>query len=148
MPWPIHASAPPFAAIVPVNILDSGRLGRLVRACAECGRLAKNARSDQTKVEFIFHPSEVKMSHASMLKARRQHQKTRKLLDVAAKQAKRLAKQALAGPVVKKEKVKKEKVKKEKVKTDKVKKVKLTNEEVSRQESKKSSAGAGKKGAS
>ena len=52
------------------------------------------------------------MSHASMLKARRQHQKTKKLLDVAAKQAKRLAKQALAGPAVKKEKVKKEKVKK------------------------------------
>ena len=49
------------------------------------------------------------MSHASMLKARRQHQKTKKLLDVAAKQAKRLAKQALAGPAVKKEKVKKEK---------------------------------------
>ena len=52
------------------------------------------------------------MSHASMLKARRQHQKTRKLLDVAAKRAKRLAKLALAGPAVKKEKVKKEKVKK------------------------------------
>ena len=48
------------------------------------------------------------MSHASMLKARRQHQKTRKLLDAAAKKAKRLAKEALAGPVVKKEKVKKE----------------------------------------
>ena len=47
-----------------------------------------------------------------MLKARRQHQKTKKLLDVATKQAKRLAKQALAGPAVKKEKVKKEKVKK------------------------------------
>ena len=44
------------------------------------------------------------MSHASMLKARRQHQKTKNLLDVAAKQAKRLAKQALAGPAVKKEK--------------------------------------------
>ena len=68
------------------------------------------------------------MSHASMLKARRQHQKTKKLLDVAAKQAKRLAKQALAGPVVKKEKVKKEKVKKVKVETEKVKKVKLTKE--------------------
>ena len=53
------------------------------------------------------------MSHASMLKARRQHQKTRKLLDVAAKQAKRLAKQALAGPAVKKEKVKKVKLTKE-----------------------------------
>ena len=38
------------------------------------------------------------MSHASMLKARRKHQKTKKLLDVAAKQAKRLAKRALAGP--------------------------------------------------
>ena len=44
------------------------------------------------------------MSHASMLKARRQHQKTKNLLDVAAKRAKRLAKQALAGPAVKKEK--------------------------------------------
>ena len=87
------------------------------------------------------------MSHASMLKARRQHQKTKKLLDVAAKQAKRLAKQALAGPVVKKEKVKKEKVKKEKVITEKVKKVKPTKEELGRQEA-KSSAGAGKKGAS
>ena len=84
-----------------------------------------------------------------MLKARRQHQKTRKLLDVAAKKAKRLAKLALAGPVVKKEKVKKEKVKKEKVKTEKVKKVKLSKEELARQEStKKSSAGAGKKGTS
>ena len=88
------------------------------------------------------------MSHSSMLKARRKHQKTRKLLEVAAKKAKRLAKLALAGPVVKKEKVKKEKVKKEKVKTEKVKKVKLSKEELSRQESKKTTAGAGKKGAS
>ena len=87
------------------------------------------------------------MSHASMLKARRQHQKTKKLLDVAAKQVKRLAKQALAGPAVKKVKVKKEKVKKEKVITEKVKKVKPTKEELGRQEA-KSSAGAGKKGAS
>jgi hypothetical protein len=78
------------------------------------------------------------MSHASMLKARRQHQKTRKRLDVAAKQAKRLAKQALAGPAVKKEKVKKEKVKK----------VELTKEELGRQDAKKSSAGGGKKDAS
>jgi hypothetical protein len=83
-----------------------------------------------------------------MLKARRQHQKTKKLLAGAAKQAKRLAKQALAGPVAKKEKVKKEKVKKEKVKTERVKKVKLTKEELGRQEAKKSSAGTGKKGAS
>ena len=88
------------------------------------------------------------MSHASMLKARRKHQKNRKLLDGAAKRAKREAKQALAGPVVKKEKVKKEKVKKEKVATEKVKKIKPTKEELGRQESKKSSAGAGKKGAS
>jgi hypothetical protein len=73
------------------------------------------------------------MSHASMLKARRQHQKTRKLLDVAAKQSKRLAKQALAGPAVKKEKVKK---------------VKLTKEELGSQDAKKRSAGAGQKGAS
>ena len=79
------------------------------------------------------------MSHASMLKARRQHQKTKKLLDGAAKQAKRLAKRALAGPVVKKEKVKKVKVKKEKVKKQKVETEKVT---------KKSSAGTGKKGAS
>jgi hypothetical protein len=83
------------------------------------------------------------MSHASMLKARRQHQKTRKQLAVADKQAKHLAKLALAGPVVKKEKVKKEKVA-----TEKVKKVKLTAEELGRQDSKKNSAGAGKKGAS
>ena len=83
------------------------------------------------------------MSHSSMLKARRQHQKTRKLLDLAEKQAKRLAKQALAGPAVKKEKVKKEKVK-----TEKVKKVKLTSEELGRQEAKKKSVDAGKKGAS
>ena len=90
------------------------------------------------------------MSHSSMLKARRKHQKTRHALEVAAKQAKRQAKLALAGPVVKKEKVKKEKVKKEKVETEKVKKVKLTKEELGRQEAttKKSSAGAGKKGAS
>ena len=83
------------------------------------------------------------MSHSSMLKARRQHQKTRKLLDAEAKRAKRLAKLALAGPVVKKEKVKKEKVK-----TEKVKKVKLTKEELGRQDAKKSTAGAGKKAAS
>src|SRR4029453_13116813 len=88
-----------------------------------------------------------KMSHASMLKARRQHQKPRKVLDGAAKKAKRLAKRALAGPAVKKEKVKKEKVKKEKVETEKVKKVKPTKEELGRQEAKKSTAGAGKKAA-
>ena len=88
------------------------------------------------------------MSHASMLKARRKRQKTKKLLDGAAKRAKRLAKLALAGPVVKKQKVKKEKVKKEKVETEKVKKVKPTKEELGRQEAKKSSAGAGGKGAS
>ncbi len=82
-----------------------------------------------------------------MLKARRQHQKTRKLLDVEAKQAKRLAKLAVAGPAVKTEKVKKEKVKKEKVKTEKVKKTKPTKEELGRQEAKKSGAGTGKKGA-
>jgi hypothetical protein len=87
------------------------------------------------------------MSHASMLKARRQHQKTRKLIDGAAKRAKRLAKQALAGPVVKKEKVKKEKVKKEKVETARVKKIKPTKEELGRQDAKKSNAGSGKKGA-
>jgi len=87
------------------------------------------------------------MSHASMLKARRKHQKTKRLLDGAAKKAKRLAKQALAGPVVKKEKVKKEKVPKEKIKTEKVKKVKLTKEELGRQESKQKSASTGKKGA-
>jgi hypothetical protein len=83
-----------------------------------------------------------------MLKARRKRQKTRKLLDGEAKQAKRLEKQRLAGPVVRKEKVKKEKVKKEKVETEKVKKVKPTKEELGRQDAKKSSAGTGKKGAS
>jgi hypothetical protein len=83
------------------------------------------------------------MSHASMLKARRQHQKTKKLLDGAAKRAKRLAKQALAGPAVKKEKVKKEKVE-----TEKVNKVKPTKEELGGQDAKKSHAGTGKTGAS
>jgi hypothetical protein len=114
----------------------------------ECGQLAKNAKSDQTEVAFILHRSEAKVSHASMLKARRKHQKTKKRLDLAAKQAKRLAKQAAAGPVVKKEKVKKERVKKEKVETEKKeKKVKLTKEELGRQDAKKNSAGAGKKSA-
>ncbi|MCL4745879.1 MAG: hypothetical protein KJZ83_10730 [Burkholderiaceae bacterium] len=88
------------------------------------------------------------MSHASMLKARRKHQKNRKQRDLAAKQEKRAAKLALAGPVVKKEKVKKERVKKEKVHVEKVKKVKPTKEELGRQAAKKSGAGAGKKGAS
>ena len=88
------------------------------------------------------------MSHASMLKARRKHQKSKKDHDLAAKQEKRAAKLALAGPVVKKVKVKKEKVQKEKVASEKVKKVKPTKEELGRQESKKSGAGAGKKGAS
>jgi hypothetical protein len=110
---------------------------------------ASDGATNAVSVPLIFfHPSELKMSHASMLKARRQHQKTRKLLDVAAKQAKRLAKQALAGPAVKKEKVKKERVKKERVETEKIKKVKLTNEEPGTQDAKKSSAGVGKKGAS
>ena len=88
------------------------------------------------------------MSHSSMLNARRQRQKTRKLLDGDAKRAKRLAKAALAGPAVKKEKVKKEKVKKEKVATEKVKKIKPTKEELGRQEAKNRPAGTGKKGAS
>jgi hypothetical protein len=72
-----------------------------------------------------------------MLKARRQNQKHQKVLAREAKLVKRLAKQALAGPVVKKEKVKKEKVVKEKIKTEKVKKIKPTKEELGRQESKK-----------
>ncbi len=85
------------------------------------------------------------MTHASMLKARRQNQKHKRELEVEAKQAKRVAKLATAEPVVKKEKVKKEKVKKEKVKTEavmptKVKKVKPTKEELGRQESKKGKA--------
>ncbi|MEO8487202.1 MAG: hypothetical protein ABI585_12790 [Betaproteobacteria bacterium] len=87
------------------------------------------------------------MSHSSMLKARRQRQKNRKILDGEAKLAKRLAKQALAGPVVKKakkEKVKKVKAPKETTATDKVKKVKPLKEEAGRQETKKGGAGAGK----
>ena len=74
------------------------------------------------------------MSHASMLKARRQHQKNKKRIDGEAKLAKRLAREALAGP--KKEKVKKEKVKKEKVESQNV------------QKKQKGGAGAGKKEAS
>ena len=68
------------------------------------------------------------MTHASMLKTRRQKQKNRKLLDVAAKQGKRQAKQALAGPAVKKERVKKERVKKERVEKERVKKEKVKTE--------------------
>jgi hypothetical protein len=137
----------------PARRLDVRQCGIAVTVSgARRGGLAGKAKSDQTAVEsalqFVLHPPEVRMSHASMLKARRQHQKTRKLLDLAAKQAKREAKLAAAGPVVKKEKVKKEKVKKEKVKTEKVKKVKLSKEELGRQESKKGAAGTGKKGAS
>jgi hypothetical protein len=73
------------------------------------------------------------MSHASMLKARRKHQKTKKRLHVEAKQLKRLAKQALVGPVVKKERVEK---------------VKPTKEELGSQDAKTSNTGAMKKGAS
>ncbi len=92
------------------------------------------------------------MTHAKMLKARRKNQSTKKRIEGAEKEAKRLAKQALKGPVVKKEKVKKEKAPKvEKVKAEtvkKVKKVKLTAEELGRQESKaRAGAAIGKKGA-
>ena len=86
------------------------------------------------------------MSHASMLKARRQNKKHQKVLAREAKLVKRLAKQALAGPVVKKEKV--VKVVKEKIKSEKVKKVKLTKEELGKQESKKAKTDTAKKGAS
>ena len=72
-----------------------------------------------------------------MLKARRTNKKHQKVLAREAKLVKRLAKQALAGPVVKKEKVKKVKVVKEKILTEKVKKVKPTKEELGRQDSKK-----------
>ena len=57
------------------------------------------------------------MSHSSSLKARRKRQRIKKLLDVEAKRAKRMAKEAKAGP--KKERVKKVRVKKEKVKAEK-----------------------------
>ena len=84
------------------------------------------------------------MSHASMLKARRQNQKHKRELEVEAKRVKRVAKQATAAPVVKKEKVKKEKVASEKIKPAKVKKVKLSKEELGKQESKKAKAGTAK----
>ena len=80
------------------------------------------------------------MSHASMLKARRQNQKHKRELEVEAKRVKREAKLAAAGPAVKKEKIKKEKVVTEKVKPRKVKKVKLSKEEMGRAESKKGKA--------
>ena len=41
------------------------------------------------------------MSHSSMLKARREGQKTKKRIEAAAKQAKRLAKQASSGAAAK-----------------------------------------------
>lgn len=81
-----------------------------------------------------------------MLKARRQNKKHQKVLAREAKLVKRLAKQALAGPVVKKEKVKKEKVVKEKVKSEKVKKIKPTKEELGKQDAKKAKDDAGRKG--
>lgn len=84
------------------------------------------------------------MSHSSMLKARRKRQKTKKLLDGAEKRAKRIAKQALAGPVVKKEK--KPRIKKQKVQTEEtVKKIKPTKEELGRQETKNKTPSTGKK---
>ena len=86
------------------------------------------------------------MSHSSMLKKRRQHQKAKQILAGESKRAKRLAKLALAGPAVKKEKVKKEKVKKEKVATEKVKKEKVESQNVPKKE--KGGAGGGKKEAS
>lgn len=85
------------------------------------------------------------MSHASMLKARRQNQKHKREIEVAAKLAKRLEKQALAGPVVKKEKVKKEKVASDAVKPEKVKKVKLSKEEQGKKDAKKAKEDAAKK---
>jgi hypothetical protein len=102
----------------------------------------------QRGIEFNPFSSEVRMSNASSLKARRQRQKNKKLLDAASKKAKRLAKQALAGPVVKKEKVKKVKVKKEKVVTEKVKAAKPPKEESGKQAAKKSGASDDGKGAS
>lgn len=108
---------------------------------------AQMTKSEQNRALFNVSSQEVQLSHASMLKARRQGQKNKKLLDGAVKREKRLQKQALAGPVVKKEKVKKEKVVKEKVKIEKVKKVKLTKEELGKQDAKKAKAEAGKKGA-
>ena len=80
------------------------------------------------------------MSHASMLKARRQNQKHKREIEVEAKRVKREAKLAAAGPAVKKEKIKKEKVEVEKAKPTKVKKVKLSKEELGRAESKKGKA--------
>ena len=85
------------------------------------------------------------MSHSSMLKARRKRQKTRKLLEGTEKRAKRIAKQAVAGPVVKKEK--RPRIKKEKVQNEeKVKKVKPTQEELGRQAAKNKAPSTAKKG--
>lgn len=98
-----------------------------------------------------LRPLEIMMSHSSMLKARRQHQKNKKLIAGAAKLAKRMERLAKAGPAAKKEKVPKVRVKKEKVRADKVEKVKPAKEEPGRQDTKdakKTSAGVGKKGAS
>jgi hypothetical protein len=110
--------------------------------------LARDPKSEQTDGTFHVPSPEVPMTHASMLKSRRQIQKNKKLIVVAAKQAKRATKLAAAGPVVKKEKVKKEKIVKEKVKAEKVekvKKVKLTAEELGKQEAKRAKEVAAKK---
>ena len=87
------------------------------------------------------------MSHASMLKARRRRQKSKKQIVGDKKRAERAAQLALKGPPVKK--VKKQRVKKEKVAVEKAekteKKPKPSKEELGRQEAKKGGAGDGKK---
>ena len=83
------------------------------------------------------------MSHSSSLKARRKRQKTKRLIDGAAKRARRLERLASAPPRVKKEKVKREKPKKEKVEAGDAKKAKRSKEPVPAQGAKKGKAGAG-----
>lgn len=74
--------------------------------CAKLCKAAANWPGTPNRFKLassICHAAEVKVSHASMLKARRHHQKTRKILDGEIKRAKRLAKQAAAARGVKKE---------------------------------------------
>jgi len=84
------------------------------------------------------------MSHSSSLKARRKRQRIKKSLHVEEKQAKRMAKEAAAGP--KKEKVKKVRVKKEKVKAEKVAPEKVEKEKKAKAPKDEGGKPAAKKG--
>ena len=104
----------------------------------QLGQLANNAKSDQTKVEFnlssIGGQNESRVNAESQTAAPKNQEPSR-----CRSQAGQTPGEAGIGGASREE---------GKVKKEKVKKVKLTKEELGRQDAQKSSAGAGKKGAS